>query len=222
MTAWYCSNTEPCFQIKGNRPRCLSELSIRLWPLQKEQCGKNRQHHNVCERPSQTRSTQHASFSNQRVMYSTTVTLFSQIDHYIQKPCAAAVVGTSRWDEKVHYSYITLAQMLSSLLLFLLFLLQMVITEYKCTSYKRVVNGYYIPFLSYSNILWSTSRHQWQQQQKYKVRTRHHTKRFSFFFLNFFVTLLKKTSLTSIRGCKLLFMLEMFAEASQNHFMIVR
>lgn len=76
-------------------------------------------------------------------MYSTTVTLFSQIDHYIQKPCAAAVVGTSRWDEKVHYSYITLAQMLSTLFFFVCFLQ---ITEYKCTSYKRVVNGYYIPF----------------------------------------------------------------------------
>lgn len=74
--------------------------------------GKDGQHHNDCECPSQTRSTQHASFSNQRVMYSTTVTLFSQIDHYIQKPCAAAVVQTSRWDEKVHYSYITLAQMI--------------------------------------------------------------------------------------------------------------
>lgn len=23
MTAWYCSNTEPYFRIKGNRPRCL-------------------------------------------------------------------------------------------------------------------------------------------------------------------------------------------------------
>lgn len=33
-------------------------------------------------------------------MYSTTVTLFSQIDHYIQKPCAAAAVGISKWDEK--------------------------------------------------------------------------------------------------------------------------
>lgn len=173
MTAWYCSNTEPCFQRKGNRPRCLLELSIRLWPLQKEQCGKDRQHHNVCKCPSQTRSTQHASFSNQRVMYSTTVTLFSQIDHYIQKPCAAAVVGTGRWDEKVHYSYITLAQMVSTLFL------QMVITEYKCTSYKRVVNGYTFFLLSYSNILWSTSRHQWQQQQKYKVRTRRNT---NFFF----------------------------------------
>lgn len=130
MTAWYCSKTEPCFQIKRNRPRCLSELSIRLWHLQKEQCGKDGQHHNDRECPSQTRSTQHASFSNQRVMYSTTVTLFSQIDHYIQKPCAAAVVGTSRWDEKVYYSYITLAQMV------FFFLLQMVITEYKCRSYK--------------------------------------------------------------------------------------
>lgn len=35
-------------------------------------------------------------FSNQRVMYSTTVTLFSQIDHYIQNPCAAVDVGPSR------------------------------------------------------------------------------------------------------------------------------
>lgn len=121
MTAGYCSNTEPCFQIKGNGPRCLSELSVRLWPLQKEQCGKDRQHHNVCKCPSQTRSTQHASFSNRGVMYSTTVTLFSQIDRYIQKPCAAAVVGTSRWDEKVHYSYITLAQMLSSLFFLVFF-----------------------------------------------------------------------------------------------------
>lgn len=57
-------------------------------------------------------------FQPERVMYSTTVTLFSQIDHYIQKPCAAAVVGTGRWDEKVHYSYITLAQMISTLFFF--------------------------------------------------------------------------------------------------------
>lgn len=62
MTALYCSNTEPCFQVKGNRLGCLSELSIRLWPLRKAQCGKDGQHHNDCECPSQTRSTQHALF----------------------------------------------------------------------------------------------------------------------------------------------------------------
>lgn len=36
------------------------ELSVRLWPLQIDQCGKDTQHHNDYECPSQTRSTQHA------------------------------------------------------------------------------------------------------------------------------------------------------------------
>lgn len=62
--------------------------------------------------------------------YSTMVTLFSQIDHYIQKPCAAAGrLGTGRWDEKVHYSSITLAQMISTFffhVFYLFFFLQIV------------------------------------------------------------------------------------------------
>lgn len=172
MTAWYCSSTEPCF-VKIKRSRWFSELAVRLRPLEKEQCGEKRKHRNVCECASQTRSTQHASFSNQRVMYSTTVTLFSQIDRW--KPCAAAGVGTGRWDKKVRFSH------------WLSFFLQ--ITEYKCTSYKRVVNGYYIPlfFIIFKYIVEHQETPMTTATETQSEDTSPHT------FFVFFVTRLKKT-----------------------------
>lgn len=66
--------------------------------------------------------------SNQRVEFSTTVTLFSPIDHYIYKPCATVILGTSRWDEKVHLSVYNTGPDEKTK--------QTVVTELKSTSYK--------------------------------------------------------------------------------------
>lgn len=85
--------------------------------------------------------------------------------------------GTGRWDRKgTLFSCNTGSDDKHSLfvpffILFFNFFLQMVITENKFTTYKRVASGHYIPsffFLSYSNISWSTSRHQWQPQREKK------------------------------------------------------
>lgn len=108
MTAWYCSKTE-------RTPRG----ALRLWPLHKEQCGKDGQHHHDREflpPPTQARSTQHASFFQpEREMYSTAVTLL----RYIQKQwcrCRNQQMGwKSSW-------YITLEHWLRWLALFVFFL----------------------------------------------------------------------------------------------------
>lgn len=118
-------------------------------------------------------------FQPERVMYSTTVTLFSQRDHYIQNKamCRRGRGEPADGTEKVHYSRVTLAQMISTLFLFL-FLFYFLIFFCKWLSLKinsqptnvwQVVIIYPLFFfLSYSNISWSTSRHQWQPQREKK------------------------------------------------------
>lgn len=113
--------------------------------MQKEHCGKDGQHHNVCECPSQTRSTQHASFSNQRVMYSTDGYIVQSDRSLHTKAMCRCGFRNQQMGRKGQLFLYNIGSD-AKLFLFLFLFLQMVITEYKCTSYKRVVNGYYIPF----------------------------------------------------------------------------
>lgn len=70
MTAWYCSNTEPCFQIKGTDPdasrSCRSGYDSTIMTA------------SVLHRPG---AHSMLRFPNQRVMYSTTVTLSNRSLH---------------------------------------------------------------------------------------------------------------------------------------------
>lgn len=121
MTAGYCSNTEPCFQIKREQTQMpLGAVSQAVTSTERAVWGKTDSTITSASVPLQTWSTQHASFVQpERVMYSTTVTLFSQIDRYIQKAmCRCGRRKPAGGTKKVHYSYITLAQMLSSLFFF--------------------------------------------------------------------------------------------------------
>lgn len=95
-----CSSTAPCVLKKGDRPR---------WPgrscqwgcdlFKKSIVGKDGEHQIGCECLSLADQEHTACFfSNQtereRIMFSTTVTMFSQIERYVQKPCVAATWET--------------------------------------------------------------------------------------------------------------------------------
>lgn len=120
MTARYCSNTRTVFPNKRKGPGCPSELSINQARLRrdlykKEQCGKDRQHHNGCECPSQTRSTQHASFfqPESNVQYDGYI-VQSKRPLHIKSMCHSACRNQQMGQKKVHYSFLTLAQMVST------------------------------------------------------------------------------------------------------------
>lgn len=89
--------------------------------------------------------------------------------------------------------------------------------KYKCTSYKRVVNGCYTPFYHIQIYCGAPVDTNDNSNKNTSEDTSSH-KRFCFFLTSSLSHLIKKKNSLQIRGRKLLFMLEMFAKDLTKHF----